>query len=58
MLTDEQIAHSGTFGFVILRQVFDGNEVVITKREVDELLAENRGWSIGRCRYSVCSTFL
>ena len=27
---------------MILRQVFDENEVVIIKREVDELFAENR----------------
>ena len=42
MLTLGQIAHFETFGFVILRQVFDPEEVSIIRREVDEIFAEDR----------------
>ena len=42
MLTLGQKAHFETFGFLIIRQVFDTNEVSIIQREVDELFAEER----------------
>ena len=42
MLTSGQIAHFETFGFVILRQVFNAEEVAIMRRESDEIFAEDR----------------
>ena len=42
MLTPGQISHFETFGFVILRQVFNAEEVSIIRREVDEIFAEDR----------------
>ena len=42
MLTPGQIAYFETFGFVILRQVFNADEVATIKREVDEIFAEDR----------------
>ena len=42
MLTSGQISHFETFGFVILRQVFNAEEVSIIKRESDEIFAEDR----------------
>ena len=42
MLTPGQIAHFETFGFVILRQVFNAEEVAIMRRESDEIFAEDR----------------
>ena len=41
MLTPEQIVHFETFGFVILRQVFNAEEVEIMRREADEILTED-----------------
>ena len=41
MLTPGQIAHFETFGFVILRQVFDADEVAIIQQEVDEIFADD-----------------
>ena len=42
MLTPGQIAYFETFGFVILRQVFNAEEVAIMRRESDEIFAEDR----------------
>ena len=42
MLTLGQIAHFETFGFLILRQVFNVEEVAIMRREADEIFAEDR----------------
>ena len=42
MLTPGQVAHFETFGFVILRHVFDAAEVSIIRREADEIFAEDR----------------
>ena len=42
MLIPEQILHFETFGFVILRQVFNAEEVAIMRREADEIFAEDR----------------
>ena len=42
MLTPEQVAHFETFGFVILRQAFDAEEVSIIRRESDEIFVEDR----------------
>ena len=42
MLTPGQVAHFQTFGLVILRHVFDAEEVSIIRREVDEIFAEDR----------------
>ena len=42
MLTPGQIAHFETFGFLILRQVFNVEEVAIMRREADEIFAEDR----------------
>jgi len=42
MLTLGQKAHFETFGFLIIRQIFDIDEVSIIQREVDELFAEER----------------
>jgi len=42
LLTPGQVAHFETFGFVILRQVFNVEEVAIMRRESDEIFAEDR----------------
>ena len=42
MLTPGQVAHFETFGFVILRQVFNDEEVSIIRREADEIFSEDR----------------
>ena len=42
MLTQDQISHFHTFGFVVLRQVFDADEVAVIRREADEIFAEDR----------------
>ena len=42
MLTPAQVAHFETFGFVILRQVFNADEVSVIKREADEIFAEDK----------------
>jgi len=42
VLTPEQVLHFETFGFVILRQVFDAEEVSIIRKEVDEIFEEDR----------------
>ena len=42
MLTRDQISHFHTFGFVVLRQVFDAGEVAVIRREADEIFAEAR----------------
>ena len=47
MLTPGQIAHFETFGFVVLRQVFNAEEVAIMKREADEIFAEDRNGGPG-----------
>ncbi len=44
MLTQEQISHFHTFGFVVLRQVFDPDEVAVIRHEADEIFAEHRDW--------------
>ena len=43
MLTAGQIAHFETFGFLVLRQVFTGQEVETIHRETDEIFDEARG---------------
>ena len=54
MLTPGQVAHFETFGFLILRQVFDADEVSIIKREADEIFAEDRnGGPVGDMTQSV-----
>ena len=45
MLTAEQVAHFETFGFVILRQVFNAEEVSIIRRESDEIFVEDSNGS-------------
>ena len=42
MLTQAQISHFHTFGFLVLRQVFDAEEVAVIRREADEIFAEDR----------------
>ena len=42
MLTPGQIAHFETFGFLVLRQVFNAKEVAVMRRESDEIFAEER----------------
>ena len=42
MLTPEQIAHYETFGFLVLRQLFSGEEAAIIKREAEEIFDEAR----------------
>ena len=42
MLTQAQISHFQTFGFVVLRQVFDSDEVAVIRREADEIFSEDR----------------
>ena len=48
MLTPGQIGHFETFGFVILRQVFNAEEVSIIKRESDEIFADDRNGELSR----------
>ena len=43
MLSDEQIAHFDTFGFLVLRQVFSPNEAQTIKRAYDEAWEEALG---------------
>ena len=42
MLTPAQVDHFGTFGFLVLRQVFNADEISIIRREADEIYAEDR----------------
>ena len=42
MLTPGQIAHFDTFGFLILRNVFNETEVAIIRQEADEIFEEDR----------------
>ena len=42
MLTPGQIARFETFGFLVLRNVFNENEVAIIRQEADEIFEENR----------------
>ena len=42
MLTKEQKLYFETFGFLVLRQVFDGREVDEIRRESERILLENR----------------
>ncbi len=42
MLTREQISHFDTFGFLVLREVFNADEVAVIRREADEIYAEDR----------------
>ena len=44
MLSAEQKAHFETFGFLLVRQLFTGDEVAIMKREALELYDEDRDW--------------
>ena len=48
MLTPGQIVHFESFGFVILKQVFNAEEVSIIKRESDEIFAEDRNGELSR----------
>jgi len=43
MLTDKQISHFGSFGFLVLRQHFTPDEVAVMKREAEEIYEEDRG---------------
>ena len=43
MLTEEQVAHFETFGFLVLRQVFSAHEVATIRKETDEIFDEARG---------------
>ena len=43
MLTEGQVAHFKTFGFLVLRQLFTPDEMAIIKRESDEIFEESRG---------------
>ena len=42
-ITDGQIAYFQTFGFLVLRQVFDQEEMAAFSTRFDEMLAEDRG---------------
>jgi len=42
MLTPEQRAHFETFGFLVLRQAFEPDEMAAISREFDEALAQDR----------------
>ena len=42
MLTPEQISHFRTFGFVVLREHFTSDEIVVMKREAEEIYEEDR----------------
>jgi len=43
LLTDGQIAHFQTFGFLVIRDLFSPEEVATIRRECDEIFAEARG---------------
>ena len=43
MLTAEQVAHFQTFGFLVLRQLFTGDEISVMKREAEETYDDDRG---------------
>ena len=43
MLTAEQVAHFQTFGFLVLRQLFTGDEISVMKREAEEIYDDDRG---------------
>ena len=43
MITQEQVAHFNTFGFLVLRQVFSADEVATIRRETDEIFDQARG---------------
>jgi len=43
MLTDGQVAHFKTFGFLVLRHLFTPEEMDIIKQESDEIFQEARG---------------
>ena len=42
MLTEEQVAHYRTFGFVVQRQLFSQEEMKAIERDFDEVMAEER----------------
>ena len=43
MLTEEQRSHFDAFGFVVLRQIFSSEEMVLIIREFEDVLLEDRG---------------
>ena len=45
MLTSDQMAHFHAFGFLVLRQLLTPSEVAEMKREVDQIMTEQRGGS-------------
>ena len=42
MLTAQQIAHYNTFGFLVLKQLFNADEAAIIEREAEEIFAESQ----------------
>jgi hypothetical protein len=42
-ITDAQIAYFQTFGFLVLRQAFDADEMAAFSARFDDMLAEDRG---------------
>ena len=44
MLTQDEVAHFGTFGFIVRRQTFSADEMVGITGEFDDVLAEARGY--------------
>ena len=42
-LTTEQVSHFQTFGFLLLRELFTGDEASLMKQEASDIMAEARG---------------
>ena len=42
MLSPEQIAHFGSFGFLVLKQLFTPDETAVIKQEANEIFQEDR----------------
>lgn len=53
MLTEQEIAHFETFGFLVLRQLFSPEEMAAMMEETDALLAANEGIRNGPSHHSV-----
>ena len=43
MLTEEQVAHFETFGFLVLQRLFSAQEVATIRKETDEIFDEAGG---------------
>ena len=44
MLTQDEVEHFRTFGFIVRRQIFSGEEMAGITSEFDDVLAEGRGY--------------